>query len=129
MSLGRRFRSLKLWFVLRAYGAAGLRKLIRTHVALAADLAAWLESDGRFELVAPAPLGLVTFKVAAGDGATRSLAAAINASNRVQVTPMDLDGTAIIRVSVGQSYTGSEHVDVLRAIIDEHTPTTEDRDE
>src|SRR2546427_3018492 len=54
--LGRRFRALKLWFVIRHYGVEGLRAHIRRHVALAQEYASWVQADDRFELAAPAPL-------------------------------------------------------------------------
>ena len=62
--LGRRFRALKLWTVLRWYGADGLRAHIRGHVGLAQEFASWVAADDRFELLAPHPLALVTFAVA-----------------------------------------------------------------
>ena len=60
--LGRRFRSLKLWFVIRHYGVEGLQHHIRRHVELAQQFAAWIREDDRFELAAPAPLNLVCFR-------------------------------------------------------------------
>jgi aromatic-L-amino-acid decarboxylase len=116
--LGRRFRALKLWFVLRAYGAEGLRHHIREHVRLAAELAAWLGADPRFVLVAPAPLGLVCFRHADGAAATEAVAAAINASGHSTVTASVLDGAPFVRVSVGATLTGSEHVERLRDLLD-----------
>src|SRR6202007_314253 len=59
--LGRRFRALKLWFVLRHYGVQGLQHHIREHVALAQEFAKWIRGDERFEIAAPAPLNLVCF--------------------------------------------------------------------
>src|SRR5215468_5043338 len=65
--LGRRFRSLKLWFVLRHYGIKGLQHHIRQHIALAQQFALWVEQDHRFELAAPVPLNLVCFRLRVGD--------------------------------------------------------------
>ena len=62
IQLGRRFRALKLWFVIRSYGVEGLRAMIRRHVALARELAGWVEADPDFELMAPVPFGLVCFR-------------------------------------------------------------------
>jgi aromatic-L-amino-acid decarboxylase len=70
--LGRRFRSLKLWWVLRSYGADGIRRMVRHHVALADDLAARIDADPRFELVAPHPFALVCFRCTAGRGSQRN---------------------------------------------------------
>ena len=120
--LGRRFRALKLWFVLRSYGAEGIRHHIREHVRLAQELASRLEADDRFALVAPVPFGLVCFRHVAGDAATDALAAAINASGDVYLTPSRLAETSFIRVSVGQTRTETRHVERLWELIDELAP-------
>jgi aromatic-L-amino-acid decarboxylase len=118
--LGRRFRALKLWFVLRAYGAEGLRELLRGHVALAAGLAARLEAHDDFELLAPAPLGLVCFRcrpAGAADDDPRldawnaRLLEAVNASGRVFLTSTRVRGRLALRASIGQRTTGARHVD------------------
>lgn len=116
--LGRRFRSLKLWFVLRHYGAEGIRHHIREHINLAADFGTRLAADPRFELVAPHPFALVVFRHTAGNDATVQLADALNASGRVSVTPTTLGDTAALRISIGQTGTTAEHVDGLWAMID-----------
>lgn len=116
--LGRRFRALKLWWVIRSYGAKGLRSVIRSHVALADDLARRIEADPRFELFAPHPFGLVCFTHVDGNDATRSIAQAINDTGLAAVTPSEIDGTAFVRVSVGQTYTGQRHIDALWSLID-----------
>ncbi|MCP4308316.1 MAG: aminotransferase class I/II-fold pyridoxal phosphate-dependent enzyme [bacterium] len=117
--LGRRFRSLKLWFVLRHYGAAGIRHHIREHVRLAAELATKLEADPRFELVAPHPFALVVFRHADGNEATTQLADALNESGKVSLTPTTLGDVAAIRVSIGQTSTKARHVDSLWSMIDQ----------
>ncbi len=117
--LGRRFRSLKLWFVLRHYGAEGIRHHIREHVALTQDLAARLAEDPRFEVVAPHPFGLVVFAHSAGNDKTKELAAALNESGKVSVTPTTLGDLAAIRVSIGQTNTTAEHVAALWTMIHE----------
>src|SRR4051794_28110630 len=81
--LGRRFRALKLWAVIRWYGAEGLRRHIRDHVALAQEFAAWVAADDRFEIVAPHPLSLVTFRLRAGDDANRALLERVNSSGEL----------------------------------------------
>jgi aromatic-L-amino-acid decarboxylase len=111
ISLGRRFRALKLWFVIRAYGAEGLRQHIRTGVALAQELAAWLEQDERFELVAPVPLNLVCFRLKAGDKATERLRDAINASGKMYLIHTKLDGKIVLRVAIGGTYMERRHVE------------------
>ena len=117
--LGRRFRALKLWWVIRSYGAEGLRKLIRYHVALASDLTNRLEADVRFELFASHPFGLVCFTHRDGNQATRSLCQALNDSGRVAVTPSELGGVTFIRISIGQTGTEQVHVDELWDLIDD----------
>jgi aromatic-L-amino-acid decarboxylase len=117
--LGRRFRALKLWFVLRSYGAEGLRHHVREHVALAAELADRIEQHPRLDLVAPTPFGLVSFRPVDGDEATNALAEKINKSGWAYVTPSKLDGKSFIRVSIGQTNTTAEHVDRLWGLIEE----------
>lgn len=117
--LGRRFRSLKLWFVLRHYGAAGIRRFIREHVRLASDLAARLEADDRFELVAPHPFGLVVFRHTDGNETTADLARRLNDSGRVAVTPTTLGDVVAIRISIGSTRTTADHVGQLWSLIDE----------
>lgn len=116
--LGRRFRALKLWFVLRSYGAEGIRHHVRRHIELASGLRARLEADDRFVVAAPSPFALVCFRLAAGSAATDALAEHINASGKAYVTASKLDGESIIRVSVGQTHTEQRHVDALWALID-----------
>jgi aromatic-L-amino-acid decarboxylase len=115
--LGRRFRALKLWFVLRSYGAEGIRHHVREHVALAAGLADRIERHPRLELVAPTPFGLVSFRHIDGDEATGALTEKINDSGWAYVTPSKLDGKSFIRVSIGQTNTTAEHVDRLWDLI------------
>lgn len=117
--LGRRFRALKLWFVLRSYGAEGLRHHIREHVRMARELADRIADDPRFELVAPTPLALVTFRHVGGDEATDAIADAINASGHSYVTASKLEDVSFVRVSIGQAHTEQRHVDRLWALIDE----------
>lgn len=120
--LGRRFRALKLWWVIRSYGASGLRSFVRDHVAMADGLAVRIERDARFELIAPHPFALVCFAHVDGDGVTDDLAETINASGRAAVTRSEIDGRSFIRVAIGQSYTEARHVDALWKLIDEHAP-------
>jgi aromatic-L-amino-acid decarboxylase len=120
--LGRRFRALKLWWVIRSYGAEGIRSIVREHVRLTSDLAGRIEGDDRFELFAPYPFGLVCFTHRAGNDVTRDLADALNSSGSVAVTPSVIDEVWFIRIAVGQTTTGQEHVDALWALIDQLAP-------
>jgi aromatic-L-amino-acid decarboxylase len=108
--LGRRFRALKLWFVIRHYGVEGLRYHIRRHVALAQEFAQWVEGDSRFELAAPAPLNLVCFRLRAGDEANRRLLERLNASGALFLTHTVLDSKYTLRMSIGQTTTEARHV-------------------
>jgi aromatic-L-amino-acid/L-tryptophan decarboxylase len=115
--LGRRFRGLKLWWVLRSYGAEGLRQVIRNHVSLAQSLAARVSNHPRLDLVAPVPFSLVCFRHKDGNEATRSLADAINRSGHSYVTPSSVDDMSFIRVSIGQTKTDEEHIDRLWELV------------
>ena len=116
--LGRRFRALKLWFVLRSYGAEGIRHHVARHLELATDLTARIAADPRLVLVAPTHFGLVSFRHVGGDGATAEVADAINGSGRYHVTRSEIDGLAYIRVAIGQTTTEARHVDGLWEAVD-----------
>ncbi|MGE3774831.1 MAG: pyridoxal-dependent decarboxylase, partial [Gammaproteobacteria bacterium] len=109
--LGRRFRALKLWFVLRRYGLQGLRALIRLHVELAADFAARVAADARFEVVAPVTLNLVCFRYRGSDADNQRLQQALNASGRLFISHTVLGGQHVLRFCVGQGATRAKHVD------------------
>jgi aromatic-L-amino-acid decarboxylase len=109
--LGRRFRALKLWTVLRWYGAEGLQAHIRSGVALAAEFASWVAADDRFELLAPHPLALVTFALTAGDDATRELLQAVNSSGEAYLTHTSVNGRYAIRMAIGAVLTERRHVE------------------
>jgi len=126
--LGRRFRSLKLWFVIRHYGVEGLRYHIRQHVALGQKFASWVQQDGRFELAAPAPLNLVCFRHRAGDAFNEALLDALNRSGDLYLTHTKLNGRFIIRFCVGQTYTELRHVDRAWQRIREETARLEGRE-
>ena len=122
VALGRRFRALKLWFVLRSYGAEGIRRHVRHSVGMARGLADRLEEDERFELVAPVPFALVCFRHVGGNAPTDALAEDVNAADDVHVTPTSIGDMVFIRVSVGQTRTEQRHVDRLWEIIDRNAP-------
>jgi len=108
--LGRRFRALKLWFVIRHYGAEGLRHHIRRHVELAQRFAAWLRESPDFLLLAPVPLNLVCFAHKAGDEFNRRLLDRVNRSGAMFLTHTLLNGRYTLRLCVGQTQTDEEHV-------------------
>ena len=110
IQLGRRFRSLKLWFVIRHYGIEGLQFHVRQHIALAQQFADWVGSDARFELAAPVPLNLVCFRDRRGDSANQALMEQVNASGDLFITHTKLDGKFTLRFCVGQTNTTERHV-------------------
>jgi aromatic-L-amino-acid decarboxylase len=109
--LGRRFRSLKLWFVIRHYGVEGLQYHIRRHVALAQQFAEWVGNDERFELAAPAPLNLICFRHQGGDGANQTLLERLNQSGDLYLTHTRLSDRLTLRFCVGQTTTEARHVE------------------
>jgi aromatic-L-amino-acid decarboxylase len=108
--LGRRFRALKLWFVIRHYGVEGLEAYIREHVRLAQLFAFWIESDDRFELCAPHPLNLVCFRLRASDEANKKLMGTLNASGDLFLTHTKLNDQFVLRMAIGSPATREEHV-------------------
>jgi aromatic-L-amino-acid decarboxylase len=110
IQLGRRFRSLKLWFVIRSYGVAGLQHHVRRHVALAQEFARWVRESERFQLAVPPPLNLVCFRHERGDDFNRELLERLNRSGELYLTHTILDGRFTLRLCVGQTNTEERHV-------------------
>jgi aromatic-L-amino-acid decarboxylase len=108
--LGRRFRALKLWCVLRHYGVEGLRFHVRRHVALAQEFKHWVLEHPDFVLAAPAPLNLVCFRHKAGDEVTQAVMDRVNASGRMFLSHTKLDDRLVMRMCVGQAQTEARHV-------------------
>lgn len=121
--LGRRFRALKLWMVIRAFGVEGLRARIRAHCALARELAGWIEADPRFELAAPVPFSTVCFRARlegppeAQDRFNERLLQRINAEGPVFLSHTALQGRHTLRVAIGNLRTEREHVEGLWNLI------------
>ncbi|MGI9600936.1 MAG: pyridoxal-dependent decarboxylase [Acidimicrobiales bacterium] len=109
--LGRRFRALKLWFVIRSYGLEGLRAHIRRHVALAHELAQWVEAHPDFELAAPTPLSLVCFRHTGGDAMNQTIMDTCNQSGQLYLTHTRLDDRLVLRVAIGATSTERRHVE------------------
>jgi aromatic-L-amino-acid/L-tryptophan decarboxylase len=108
--LGRRFRSLKLWFNLRIDGAQASIEMIRSHVALTQLLAEWVADDERFEIVAPHPLNLLCIRLRAADETTDRLIEQANATGSVLFTRTVLDGRSVLRFSIGARASERHHV-------------------
>jgi aromatic-L-amino-acid decarboxylase len=119
--LGRRFRALKPWLVMRHYGADGLATHIREHVRLGRLLADRVLDDPRFELAAPPALNLVVLRLTGADADVRTsaLLEAVNASGEALLTGTVLDGRPAMRICVGQTWTTEAHVDALWDLLDE----------
>jgi aromatic-L-amino-acid/L-tryptophan decarboxylase len=112
-ALGRRFRSLKLWAVLRCYGAEGLRAILREHVRLAELFAGWVEESGDWELVAPQRFSLVVFRRRGSDSENEALLSRVNASGEIFLSHTKLDGRYVLRLAIGNART--TEADVRRA--------------
>jgi aromatic-L-amino-acid/L-tryptophan decarboxylase len=117
--LGRRFRSLKLWFVLRSFGIEGLQQRIRQHVQWAKDFAGWVQEDPRFEIAAPVTLGLVCFRHRGGEAVNQRILDELNASGKLLLSHTRLDDTLTLRFSIGQTNVQRRHVEQAWRLIQE----------
>ena len=119
VQLGRRFRSLKLWMILRYFGAEGIRARLAEHMRLARLFAGWVDADEDFERLAPAPFSVVCFRARPRDGdwtepqleeLNSQLLDAMNASGEVFLSHTKLDGRFVLRLAVGNLRTEERHV-------------------
>lgn len=117
IQLGRRFRALKLWFVIRTYGVSGLQEMVRRHVELAAEFASWVADDDVFELAAPPALNLVCFCHKSGDAATMAVLEHVNAGGKQYLTHTKLAGRVALRMCIGQRSTERRHVEAAWAAL------------
>ena len=108
--MGRRFRALKLWFVLRYYGIEGLQYHIRRHIALTRQFVEWIEADKSFDIVAPAPFNLVCFRHRGTDEINKKIMDELNASGKIYLTHTRLNDQFVLRICIGQSRTEEEHI-------------------
>jgi aromatic-L-amino-acid decarboxylase len=125
--LGRRFRALKLWFVLRSFGIEGLQERVRQHVAWAQEFVGWVKADARFELAAPAPLNLICFRHRSGDAVTQQILDRLNASGRMLISHTKLDGKLTLRLCIAQTNTEHRHVEQAWKLIQETASAIEPR--
>jgi aromatic-L-amino-acid decarboxylase len=117
VQLGRRFRALKLWMIIRAFGVDGLAERLRQHCALARTFAAWVEEDPHWQLLAPVPFSLVCFRYAPPntDEATRdrmneAIMHAVNAGGDVFLSHTKMRGKFTLRLAIGNIRTEERHV-------------------
>src|SRR5207237_3228115 len=111
--LGRRFRALKLWAVLRCYGREGRQAMIREHVRLATLFEEWVREEPGWELCAPRPFSVVCFRRAGTDDENEALMERVNATGEIFISHTKLDGRLVLRLAVGNARTSED--DVRRA--------------
>ena len=129
--LGRRFRALKLWFVIRHFGIRGLQEKVRGHMELAKEFQSWLGEDPRFEVMAPLTISLVCFRYHPSHGTfteeelermNKDLMDELNGSGKMFITHTKLKGKFALRLCIGQTNTPREHVrkawERIRACVD-----------
>jgi aromatic-L-amino-acid/L-tryptophan decarboxylase len=112
-ALGRRFRSLKLWAVLRCYGREGLRSIVREHIRLADLFAGWVDDDPGWELVAPQRFSLVVFRLRGSDEQNEAVLDGVNRSGEIFISHTRLNGRYVLRLAIGNART--TEADVRRA--------------
>lgn len=117
LQLGRRFRALKFWFVLRAFGVRGMQERLRAHIALAQELASWIEAAPDWQVVAPHPLSVVCFRYVPGgiedakaDALNTAIMDAVNATGEVYLSSTRLYGRVVLRIAIGNERTTRDDV-------------------
>ncbi|HEX3549053.1 MAG TPA: pyridoxal-dependent decarboxylase [Candidatus Elarobacter sp.] len=126
LQLGRRFRALKLWFALRTYGVHGMQARIRGHIALAQELASWIDASPGWEIMAPHPLSVVCFRYApdpsanpiALDAHNLAIMDAVNATGEVYLSSTRLHGRVVLRVAIGNERTTRDDVAAAWALLE-----------
>ena len=129
LQLGRRFRALKLWFVLRYFGAQGLREILRGHIELAREFAAWVKAEPGWEVMAPHPFSVVCFRFAPSgrgepelEALNNAILEAVNASGEAFLSHTKLNGAFALRLAIGNLRTTREDVaavwELLRGMAD-----------
>jgi len=118
VALGRRFRSLKLWFVMRYFGAEGIRRRIRAHVEMAREVAAWIDADPDWVRVAPVPFSTVVFRFSpegisptTADDLNRAILDAANSTGEVFLSHTVLNGRYCLRIALGNLRTEWRHLE------------------
>ncbi|XP_076067659.1 aromatic-L-amino-acid decarboxylase-like isoform X2 [Oratosquilla oratoria] len=117
--LSRRFRALKLWFVIRSYGVEGLQKYIREHCRLAKRFEAHVRRDPRFEVCAPVHLGLVCFRLRGPNTINQKMLTSINASGKLHMVPASLNDKYVIRFCVCAESATEDDIDLAWEIIEQ----------
>jgi len=128
IQLGRRFRSLKLWMVLRHFGAEGIRAAIVEHIRLAQLFGRWVDEDPGFERMAPTPFSVVCFRArpeprltdAELNALNERLLDAVNATGEVFLSHTRLNGAFVLRLAIGHLRTTEQHVGRAWELLKEH---------
>jgi aromatic-L-amino-acid decarboxylase len=127
LQLGRRFRALKLWFAMRAYGVRGLQSVLRHHIALGQELARWIQAEPQWEIAAPHPLSVVCFRHRPPDAGDADLDAhnvaimdAVNATGEVYLSHTKLDGRVVLRIAIGNERTTRDDVALAWELLRKH---------
>jgi aromatic-L-amino-acid decarboxylase len=129
VQLGRRFRALKLWMILRHFGADGIRAVLREHLRLAQRFAAWVDADDRFERMAPVPFSVVCLRarpaglhdVAKLNDFNLRLLDAVNAEGDVFLSHTRLGDAIVLRLAIGHLRTTERHVARAWQLLQQHT--------
>ncbi len=122
LAMGRRFRSLKLWFVMRYYGKQGVMDMLRRHIEFGQRVVRAIQADSRFEVVAPAHFALVCFRYKGTDEENQKLLDAINATGKAFLSHTVLNGKFVIRFSIGNFGTTEEDIDEIWSLIQSLAP-------
>jgi aromatic-L-amino-acid decarboxylase len=129
IQLGRRFRALKLWMILRSFGARELRQRLSRHIELAQTFARWVDDDPDFERLAPVPFSVVCFRWnpgrtslsdAALDRANEEICTAVNATGEVFLSTTSIRGRVALRVAIGHLETTEEHIRLAWELLKQH---------
>lgn len=135
MQLGRRFRALKLWFVLRSYGRQGLIAHLREHIRLAREFAAWIDEASGWERLAPTPFSTVCFRAhpagmdeAALEALNETIMTAVNASGEAFLSHARLNGVLTLRLAIGNAQTRHEHVHRTWTLLQEAAASARQQD-
>jgi aromatic-L-amino-acid decarboxylase len=130
IQLGRRFRALKLWMVLRHFGADGVRRTLREHMRLARLFSAWVDAHPDFVRIAPVPFSVVCFRARPHDllmsdeeldGLNERVLDAVNGTGEVFLSHTRLDGRLVLRLAIGHERTAESHVAHAWTLLREHT--------
>ena len=124
LQLGRRFRALKLWFAMRAFGARGMRERLREHIALAQAFAGWVAAEADWEVAAPHPLSVVCFRYrpAGADDArierlNTAIMDAVNADGEIFISATKLQGRTVLRLAIGNERTTRADVELAWTLV------------